>query len=299
MRNGAIIHATETKCRCCFALNSSGGFLCWACVDRLGDAFLGRGDRPGLTWSIDRLAEAAYGEATLSGGGSKRGQGDEFPMVLNQKAADLLHRIGVQLGRWVIDLEPQAHPRGKAHSSAVFLGKSLSRVLSLEHCAAILKEVELFNRDALDLINRPPSRYCGPCQGNLESGEVCGFELRAAEDERSVACRRCGAVHDVKEIRDRLLSRIDEHPQSGVMLFDLFQWLGQAPARREFFAKLAMINPRMYLQANGERNLRRLPDSVALYSFGDVVAAINTPTQDSDSGENHRRRRRPVRKGTQ
>ena len=289
------------QCGVCEGRASTGGVICWPCANRLRDGLIG-GDAgrawstSGLKWLIPRLEECAYGQSQLGGGG-KRGKGDAYPMELNLRAADLLRDIDVALSGWVRDLEPGSTPMGRSRSAATYLGYQLDQVLALPHVPAIYKAVERFNAAGLKLINREPSVYCGPCSGTLETGEPCGYELSAEEDARAVECRRCGAVHDVDEIRARLLGRVDSEPQPAANIHRILGWVGRPVPRREFHAVVATLTPRMYLQSTGERNLRRLPDSVALYAYGDVVAALDNPAQDSDSGAHHRRRRRPVRGG--
>lgn len=279
----------ETVCGACGAKADSP--LCWPCAKELRHALVGNGDRPGLVWSLDRLAEAAYGEAKL--GGTKQRRGTDTPLLINERTSNLLRDISKNIDRWFA-LATGRRERVPSRIAVHYLGSQVGHLMGLDFAPSMLKTVQGFNAEAIRIINRPPEVYCGPCQGTLESGEVCGFELRADEDARHVTCRRCGATHDVDAIRERLLARVDNEPQPSENIHRILGWVGRPVPRREFRAVIATVTPRMYLQPNGERNLRRLPESVALYAYGDVIAALENPAQDTDSGS-HRRRRRPVR----
>jgi len=245
---------------------------------RLRDALVGRDDVPGLEWMLSRLEEAAYGLTKIGSAGDQTPGGSSGGLVLNEAAAGLLHEIDRAVAGWVLDLEPSSEPFGRARAGCLYLSYKLGELLNMEHVAAILKTVEAFNARALALINRPPSVYCGPCESLRDSGERCGTELWAEDtDTRWVECRRCGTTVDVEAIRARLLERVADEVQSADNWYSILRWLGRELPRKVYNAALVGVNPRMYLQPDGRRNQRNDAESVPLYAYGDVVAALDSP----------------------
>lgn len=264
----------STKCRACDARHSAGGFICWTCAVRLRDALVGRDDVPGLEWMIRRLEEAAYGQAGKVGGA--RGKDDVYPMELNQAAADLLHEIDRAVSGWVRDLEPESEPFGRARAGAIFMSYRLGDLLGLSHVASILKTVERFNAQVLKMVNRPPSVYCGPCESVLDSGDRCGTELWAEDsDTRWVECRRCGTHADVDEIRSRLLERVKDEVQSLKNWYVVLRWIGRTVQLKAFNEAMVGVQPRVWLQTDGRRNQRSGAGAIPLYSYGDVIDALD------------------------
>lgn len=267
----------STKCRACDARHSNGGYICWTCAVRLRDALVGRDDVPGLEWMITRLEEASYGGSSFGDGCSgERGKNNTYPQTLNQAAADLLHEIDRAVAGWVRDLAPESEPFGKPRSGVLYLSYRLGDLLGLSHVASILKTVERYNAQVLKMVNRPPSVYCGPCESVLESGERCGTELWAEDtDTRWVECRRCGTHADVDEIRAKLLERVQDEVQTLKNWYVVLRWIGRDVQLKSFNAAMVGVQPRVWLQPDGRRNQKSGVGALPLYSYGDVVAALD------------------------
>lgn len=281
----------SNKCGACQAPTQSR--LCWPCTKRLRVVLTGRENEPGLDWLIQRLIEAAYGQAKLRRG--QRGSNGPAPMPLNTRASDLLREITGRVLSWVAEVYPTYGPVNPV-AGVRLLARDFSALMEVESAPRILSEADRFRRAVLAVINRPPDVYCGPCPGELEDGTVCGFDLRAEEGESFVECRRCHKLHDVEGLRLRLLDHVDDEPKSGADLLRLIRWLGHDIKRSTFYSRLGRVSPRMYLHTDGQRNLRRLPGCVALYSYSDVLAAV-VPNPVAEVAEDgiHRKRRRPRR----
>jgi hypothetical protein len=282
---------TKSKCGVCGAKADSP--LCWPCAKKLHHALVGHGDSPGLMWYIDRLGESAYGGAKL--GCTKQRRGTETPLPINERPSALLRDITTNLNRWLGLVYGQFAPVPPKIAAHLLAG-SVGRIMGLEVAPSMLQTVRGYNAAALRIINRPPEVYCGPCSGTLQSGEPCGYELRAEEDAQHVVCRRCGAVHDVAEIRADLLDRVYAEPQPADNLLRIIRWFGTDIRRADFYARIRTVNPRMYEHPDGRRNLRREPGSVALYGYGDILAALNDGDAVSpETSGTRRQRRRPRR----
>jgi hypothetical protein len=168
--------------------------------------------------------------------------------------------------------------------------------MALDLAPEMIGKATSFGHDALRLINRPPDVYLGPCPATLDSGQTCGTELWAEDDQvQHAVCRRCNAVHDVDEIRQRLLDRVDAEPQPAATLLRILRWTGRDVRKSTFYEKLKTVPPRVYAHADGQRNLRRTADAVPLYAWGDVVAALDDGDEDYENAPSHRRRVRPRR----
>ncbi len=280
------------KCGSCGAHASE--VLCWSCAKKLRHALIGNGDQPGLSWFIARLSEAAYGQARLQSGKERRSRGPA-PMPLDVRSSDLLRDIAVSTARWV-EAVSGSREFLLPTITCQFLAHNITRVMALDIAPTMLADTLRFNAAALRAINRPPDVYLGPCDAVLDSGDKCGFELRAESDARYVECGRCHALHDVEAIRERLLSRVDDEPQTVMNLLRLLRLLGYDVAQSSLYARMGKVNPRMYLHTDGRRNLRREPGAVALYAFSDALDAMNYGDDESPKHSGtHRSRRRPRR----
>lgn len=283
----------EQKCGSCSG-KVTDTTICWRCVSDLRILLVGADREPGLDWFAARLAEAAYGQARVGARG-KRAPGEAAPMPLNVRASNLRAAIARAVAQWHIAAFGTVH--------GVTLTKACRRLaaepgtlMGLAAAPSMLRAAEGFGREALRLLNRPPDVYLGPCPAALESGGACGTELWAEDDAvRHVSCRRCNAVHDVDAIRQRLLDRVDAEPQPAATLLRILRWTGRDIRKSDFYDHLKAVPPRVYAHPDGQRNLRRGPDSVALYAWGDVVQAIDGGRENDEGGPAHRTRRRPRR----
>lgn len=279
-----------TKCGSCGATTTDTS-LCWGCTKKLRHLLTGRDNEPGLDWLTRRLIESAYGQAKLRRG--QRSSNGPAPMPLNTRASDLLRDITGSVLSWMAEAFPAVPPVNPV-AGVQFLAENVHVLMMAENAPKMLAETEHYRRAVLAIINRPPDVYCGPCPAQLDDGSVCGFDLRANEDERFVECRRCHHLHDVENIRANLLDHIDDEPKPGADLLRILRWMGHDVKKSTFYSRLGRVAPRMYLHPDGQRNLKRENGSVPLYSYSDVVAVMVNPVADDDSST-HRRRRRPRR----
>jgi hypothetical protein len=285
------VNNAESKCGTCGSATES--VICWRCARDLRHLLVGDDSIPGADWFIVRLNESAYGQGKLGDRFQPREGGESISH--NFTAAVLLRDGSANLRRWseqAFGRRVDAAPEVICH----ILAHNIGRVMGLDSAPSMMGTLSGFNRKALQAINRPPSVYCGPCRATLHSGETCGYELRAEEDDQFVECRRCRAIHDVEAIRNDLMSRVYDEPQPAAALLRIMRWLGMDIRKAEFYSRISSVNPRMYAHADGRRNLRREPDSVALYAYRDVLAALNDGDAVSPEDNGTRRQRRRPRR---
>ena len=278
---------TESKCGACGRGSESP--ICWGCAKALRHRLV---TDPGLPWMMSRLSEQAYGQSTLNRGKMRRGN-DPAPMPLDVRAADLLREINTALAGWAVRLGGHDVRDQPAAVHAHYIARHIGEVMLWDDAPAILQSVEAFTFRAFRAINRPPEVYLGPCDAELDSGEVCGAELLAEYDADFVNCGRCKTVHSVETIRAQVWERAGREPLPAVAIAKVLHLVGFGNDDDDLARAIGFAWPTTYLHPDGQRRQVDAADAVPLYRLSEVVDLLN----DAAESRTRRRRRRSDQHG--
>ena len=172
----------------------------------------------GLPRFLRFLREAALGQSRL-GAAQRRRRGDEQPLSLNLRAADLLGDAQSTLSALVGHLCASRGvpvPETDTTGLCAFLSDNVWAIAADEaadeHMADIEDLIERIDR----CINRPsPPRFLGPCITDPAPDEVlltrrehgdhetrCGRALVADRTARTVDCSQCHRTHDIETVTE-------------------------------------------------------------------------------------------------
>lgn len=226
------------SCVVCTATAPEGIQFCSACDARLLDHLL----------SIPELLEDLLITETRqdkigssNGGGGKSGI---IPLPFNEQAAVAANRLHYVLGYWQCDAEDM--PILRTHPGALQLWLDIDSAV----------------RQGRKVIDRPGDRvFAGPCSTKGVDG-LCMADLYARPGKAVVACRNCGAEHDVQSRRDWMLATIHDQTADAGLLASILTALG---------LKLHSSTIHKYAGDGLLEVKERDAKGTALYRIGDVL----------------------------
>jgi hypothetical protein len=175
----------------------------------------------GLPRFLRFLREAALGQSRL-GAAQRRRRGDEQPLSLNLRAADLLGDAQSTLSTLVSHLcASRGVPMPETDMSGLcaFLSANVWAIAADEAADEHMGDIEDLIERIDRCINRPsPPKFLGPCITDPAPDDVlserrdhgdhetrCGRALVADRTARTVDCSQCHRTHDIESVMTALL----------------------------------------------------------------------------------------------
>lgn len=219
-----------SECLRCRAKSQT--FLCPRDVTLLGEWLAG------LPRWIGYLRQSALGQSKL-GDAQRRRRGDEQPMRLNLRAAELLDDAQATLSALVRHLcESRGVPVPETGISGLcaFLSANVWTIAADEAADEHMGDIEDLIERIDRVINRPsPPRFLGPCITDPAPDEVllerrrngdhetrCGRALVAERTARTVDCSQCHRTHDIESVMSALL---DDAGHMLITVAELVDWV--------------------------------------------------------------------------
>ena len=202
-----------TECLRCGAKSQT--FLCPRDVTLLTEWLAG------LPRWISFLRQSALGQSRL-GAAQRRRRGDEQPMRLNLRAAELLDDAQSTLSALVGHLcESRGVPVPETDTTGLcaFLSANVWAIAADEAADEHMGDIEDLIERIDRCINRPsPPKFLGPCITDPAPDDVlserrdhgdhetrCGRALVADRTARTVNCSQCHRTHDIESVMTALL----------------------------------------------------------------------------------------------
>jgi hypothetical protein len=286
--------------------------ICWTCAKTLRRHLVGDSDDLGLVWYITRLRESAYGESRI-GRVKQRvgGQGETPAPPFNWNAAKVLRKIERNLADWlgastvapsfIGPLQPGIWRAGASISIRAIideLARNIATLMARPDAGDIMHTLDRLRADAEKAIDLPPDlQYVGPCPtvhtDGAKADQQCSVGLYVEREDDIIRCPRCKTIHDVTDLRQAALDRVDDEPKSASEMLRLLKWLERPiPAKSTFYKLVGRIPPRMYLHRDGKLNHLDAAGATPLYAYSEVVSALDA----FDEAASDRRGKRQKRK---
>ncbi len=249
-------------------------FLCRGCGDRLRGAI---DDVPELArLLVETFARQNRFPARPSAIREPPATVDEEESALPfiPEASEALDQLRTVAMRWTRDLAEQLGMAGPVDERTAgparidvlsrWLGRNLIHLLVSEDAPLALDEFERAVERARAAIDIPdPPVYRGPCPDvvtdEYDREHVCGTPLYAPRGDAgivsvnagTVTCVRCGAVHDLRELKQRLLAELADYLMPSGQILRVMRDLGEPVSRSTWhrWRKQGKVRPRGYLHA--------------------------------------------------
>lgn len=204
---------SSNPCTSCHKRQTDQAWLCHICTSEAGRLLRGaRALVEELRVNVAKLDRTAINVGSHS-------QAFARPLPINLPAAEALWQIGRTLAVWErsVQLLPEirssvstvdGHP--SRNTSADFLISALPIIRKHEFAGQLLADLRRDAKAALKIIDLPAlTVFLGSCE-TPSYVEICHAAIYAKVGASSAKCSACGALHDVAERREWLLSSMEE-----------------------------------------------------------------------------------------
>lgn len=162
-------------------------------------------------------------------GGHNGPRNAERPLPYDRHSSEVAWILHNTLHAWIRDLETHTdrHPIDTMTALAGWLLGHFGRILVHDQAEQAVEEITAATTLAWRTIdNRPERVFLGACP-------TCGLaDIYATLGATNVACRDCGATHDVEELRTALRASLDDHLVTATEYAGMLTVLG-IPVERE------------------------------------------------------------------
>lgn len=213
------------------------------------------------------------------------GRSAERPLPWNEHASVVASYLNTTLNAWALDVsrigEDERDPlAGHDYTDTVAVAGWLRRNLSTlrRHPDAGQAHEDLVHAvaRARRAIDRPAEKvFAGPCNAEID-GQVCNEDLYGRPGQPVVACRSCGARHDMVKRREWMLAVVEDEVAYSGLLAGLVTSLG-VPVGSSTIRRYAATGRIKVISVDAKRR--------PLYRIGDVLDVLlrrhATTTADS------------------
>lgn len=204
-----------------------------------------------------------------------------YEVDFHAKASELKTVIDGVIRTWAVDVADRNGrelPHRTVRKAAAWLAANPTLVAAHPDAGVFADQLAKLVRSALRVIDRDPDKvYLGQCSAEVVDGAVCEQDLYSPPGRPVIQCRRCGAIWDVQQRRDYLLSQVDDQLATPPEISKALTRLGQTVTESMIYgyAHRGRLDPHPAHPHDPRARTR--------YRIGDVRAILATLHQEEAS----------------